>query len=148
MHKSIQQNIISVLVMTLLNYRLLSEAQGARWWTKFQIKWPQEKMTWWSLLRTGPREGMEELHREVKARGGQRGRHYGLPLLIPFIRVCGVEYYGVPWLRLNWAIQTKNNGFLLNSMKILSKGHTGGRSWEAGETVDHDKGIREGLPRT
>lgn len=39
--------------------------------------------------------------------------------------------------KANWSIQTQMSGVLVSSTGILSKGHTRGRPWEVGETVDH-----------
>lgn len=47
-----------------------------------------------------------------------------------------IESFGVPRLRPNWSIQIEKSWILVSSTGSLIKGHTKGRPWEAGETVD------------
>lgn len=57
----------------------------------------------------------------------ETGRTWGICLY----QGLQVECFGIPWLRINQAIQTKNSEVLLNSMGVVSKGSTRRRSWEA-----------------
>lgn len=45
-----------------------------------------------------------------------------------------VEWLGVPKLRPDCSIQTKNSGVSISSPGVFSKGYTRGRPWEAGES--------------
>lgn len=47
------------------------------------------------------------------------------------------EVLWVPRLTLDWSIQTKRNGVLVNSMGIFFKGHTKGIPCETRETIDY-----------
>lgn len=53
------------------------------------------------------------------------------------------ECFGVPRLRSNWSIRTKKSGVLASFSRVLSKGSTKGRPWEAGQRTLISRAIGE-----
>lgn len=96
------------------------------------------KRNWNRLITHRPlrkyRACLKGPHREVKA-GVGREREAG-PGNMPLLGSMG-EVLWVPRLTLDWSIQTKKNGVSVNSVGILSKGHTKGNPWETKETIDY-----------
>lgn len=82
-------------------------------------------------------------HEKVKAEGrqGERGRTWAHA----FIGIHGWNILGVPGLRLDRPIQTRRSRVLVSSLGVLPKGHTRGRSWEAGETILSPRALGKSL---